>query len=325
MNVLITGAAGFIGQTLSKYCADAGCNVLGLGITEPEAPITAGEYELCDVRNSGRFSALISKFRPDRVFHLAAQSFPTVSLDHPRETMEVNVIGTINLYEGLRAAGLSPVVVVACSSAEYGPVAPENLPVRETHPLRPLHPYGVSKVGQDLLAAQYFDNYSIPSIRIRIFNTTGPGKTGDVCSDLAKRAVEIECGIIPPFLKVGNLTTRRALIDVRDMVNGLWKAADSCQPGEVYNVGGNQILAVQDVIDIIQRRAKVNFTVIQDSKLVRACDEPVIAGDTSKFRSCTGWTAEIDLTKTIEDIIDWWRHRLSKVAVNRTCASELKD
>ena len=120
--------------------------------------------------------------------------------------MDINVGGTINLFECVRAAGITPVVVVACSSAEYGPVASQDLPVRESHPLRPLHPYGVSKVAQDLLAAQYFANYAIPSVRIRIFNTTGPGKIGDVCSDLTRRAVEIELGMRPPSLMVGNLT-----------------------------------------------------------------------------------------------------------------------
>ena len=108
--------------------------------------------------------------------------------------------------------------MVACSSAEYGLVASKDLPVRETHPLLPLHPYGVSKVAQDLLAAQYYANYKIPAIRIRIFNTTGPGKKDDVCSDLTKRAIEIVLGIRPPLMKVGNTNTRRAIIDVRDQV-----------------------------------------------------------------------------------------------------------
>jgi len=187
MKVLITGASGFIGGFLTTLCVEAGSSVLGLDICQPEVVRAGADFELCDVRDEARLSRLISSFRPDRIFHLAAQSYPTVSLTKPRETMDINAGGTINLYECLRALGIKPVVVVACSSAEYGPVANEDLPVRESHSLRPLHPYGVSKVAQDLLAAQYFANYSIPSVRIRIFNTTGPGKTGDVCSDLTRR------------------------------------------------------------------------------------------------------------------------------------------
>ena len=198
MKVMITGAAGFIGGFLAKHCLDSGCLVLGLGVSEP-ANWDGGSFEHCDVRDADRLSKLVTAFQPDRIFHLAAQSYPTVSLEQPRETLDINIGGTVNLFEAARTLPKLPMTVVACSSAEYGPVAAENLPVREEHPLRPLHPYGVSKVGQDLLAAQYFANYKIPCVRIRIFNTTGPGKLGDVCSDLARRAVEIELGLTASF------------------------------------------------------------------------------------------------------------------------------
>jgi GDP-4-dehydro-6-deoxy-D-mannose reductase len=311
MNVMITGAAGFIGGFLAKQCLEAGCSVLGFDIADPGQGWPGGAFERCDVRDETSLSHLIATFRPDRIFHLAAQSYPTVSLIQPRQTIDVNVGGTVNLFECLRSSSLLPVVVVACSSAEYGLVAAEDLPVRETHPLRPLHPYGVSKVGQDLLAAQYFANYSFPTVRIRIFNTTGPGKLGDVCSDLAKRAVEIEAGIQSPSLKVGNLPNRRAIIDVRDLVRGLWLSATCCIPGEVYNLGGNQIYSIQDVIEAIRRLVAIPFNIQQDRGLMRACDEPVIAGDIDKFQSCSKWKPEIELARTLRDMLDWWRDRVA--------------
>ncbi len=317
MKVMITGAAGFIGGFLARHCLEAGCSVLGIGLGEPEEKWNGGGFEICDVRDATHLSKLLSTFRPDRVFHLAAQSYPTVSLIEPRETLDINVGGTVNLFEGLRNAGLRPEVVVACSSAEYGPVASQDLPVREDHPLQPLHPYGVSKVAQDLLAAQYFANYAFHSIRIRIFNTTGPGKLGDVCSDLAKRAVEIEMGSRPPVLLVGNLTTRRALADVRDMARGLWLSCERCEAGEVYNVGGSQIYSVQEIIDAIRRDVAVPFKIEQDPALVRACDEPTIAGDTTKFRNCTGWRPEIDLSVTLRDMLKWWRNRLATILASK--------
>jgi GDP-4-dehydro-6-deoxy-D-mannose reductase len=234
-----------------------------------------------------------------------------VSLIEPRLTIDTNVAGTVNLYEALRAASIKPTVVVACSSAEYGPVSPDEVPVKEDHPLRPVHPYGVSKVAQDLLAAQYFANYSIPSIRIRIFNTTGPGKQGDVCSDLTRRAVEIERGLRVPSLRVGSVTKRRAIVDVRDMARALWLAGTGlCDAGDVYNVGGDRIYAVQEVIDIIRRRVRSTFVLEQDPDLLRACDEPIIAGDITKFQNCTGWKPEIELSQTVEEMLDWWRQRL---------------
>jgi GDP-D-mannose dehydratase len=204
----------------------------------------------------------------------AAQSYPTVSLLQPREKVDVNVSDTINFYECPPAENLNPVVVTACSSAEYGPVASADLPVRDTHPLRLLHPYGVSRVGQDLLAPQYFINYAIPSILIRIFNTTGPAKIGDVCSDLTMRAAEIELGMRPSSLAVGNLTSRRALIDVREMVRALWLAPEPCEPGEVYNVVGTQIYSVQELIEIIRNRVSTDFQVEQDLALIRPVMSP---------------------------------------------------
>ena len=313
MKVMITGAAGFIGGFLARHCQEAGCSVLGFGITEPDDRWTRGAFEFCDIRDEGRLLHLVSTFRPDRVFHLAAQSYPTVSLEQPLETISINVGGTVNLFECVRAAGIRPVVVVACSSAEYGPVAAKDLPVSEDHPLQPLHPYGVSKVAQDLLAAQYFANYSILSIRIRIFNTTGPGKIGDVCSDLTRRVVEMELGMRPPSLAVGNLT-KRAIVDARDLVRGLWLAAEYCTPGDVYNLGADRIYPIQEVIETIKAHAKLHFTVEQDPALVRGCDEPVIAGDITKFRSCSGWATQIALDTTIRDMMEWWRGQLGHAA-----------
>jgi GDP-4-dehydro-6-deoxy-D-mannose reductase len=311
MNVMITGAEGFIGGVLAKHCTNTGCSVLGVGIGEIGADWSGAPFEHCDVRDPSRLTQLLSTFRPERIFHLAAQSYPTVSLLQPRETFDHNAGGTINLFECLRALDMMPVVVVACSSAEYGPVAAEDLPVRETHPLRPLHPYGVSKVAQDLLTAQYFTNYGMPTVRIRIFNTTGPGKQGDVCADLTCRAVEIEMGIRPPSLLVGNLTTRRAIVDARDLVRGLWLSAEHCAAGDVYNLGGDNVFSVHEIIDTIRAMVRVEFCIQQDPALMRPCDEPVIAGDTSKIRSCTGWKPELDLAETLHDMLSWWRDRLA--------------
>jgi len=254
---------------------------------------------------------LISNFRPQRIFHLAAQSNPVVSLKQPLETIDVNVGGTISLFESLRAAGVMPVVVVACSSAEYGLVAERDLPIQEDHLLNPLHPYGVSKVALDLLTAQYFANYAIPAIRIRIFKTTGPGKLDEVCSDLTKRVVEIEMGIRPPSMPVGNLTNRRSIVDVRDLVQALWASADHCKIGEVYNLGGDDVYSIREVIEAIRSQVTSRFEVEQRSELMRSCDEPATAGDNSKFRSCCAWESRIRLDTTLRDMLEWWRVQLA--------------
>lgn len=316
MKSLITGAAGFMGPFLRDHCLRAGSSVVGIDICDPREPWVGASFEHCDVRDYDHFSKIISQFKPDRVFHLAAQSYPTVSLEKPRETMESNVCGTINLYEALRSFGMRPVVVVACSSAEYGPVAAQDIPVKEAHPLRPLHPYGVSKVGQDLIASQYFINYGMPTVRIRIFNTTGPGKLGDVCSDLTKRIIELEMGIRERFLTVGNLTARRAIGDVRDLIRALWTSSEQAELGEVYNVGAEYVYSVQEIIDAIREQVSVEFEIQQDPALMRPSDEPVIAGNTTKFRSRCNWKPEISLKTTLTDMLAWWRARLANPALS---------
>jgi GDP-4-dehydro-6-deoxy-D-mannose reductase len=311
MKVMVTGAAGFIGGFLAKHCSDAGSQLLGIDIAGPQNGQVTGEFELCDVRNSARLSGLISKFRPQRIFHLAAQSHPVVSLKQPLETIDSNVGGTISLFESLRTTGVMPVVIVACSSAEYGPVAERDSPIQEDHPLNPLHPYGVSKVAQDLLAAQYFANYAIPIIRIRIFKTTGPGKLDEVCSDLTKRAVEIELGIRPPLMPVGNLANRRSIVDVRDLVQALWLSAEHCVIGEVYNLGGDDVYSVQEVVEVIRTQVTTTFEVEQRPELIRSCDEPITVSDNVKFRSRCAWKPGIRLAATLRDMLDWWRIQLA--------------
>jgi GDP-4-dehydro-6-deoxy-D-mannose reductase len=323
MNVMITGAAGFIGGFLAEHCMAAGSQVLGIDIAEPQSGQKITDFELCDVRNSERLSDLISKFRPHRIFHLAAQSHPVVSLGQPRETIDINVSGTVNLFESLRTTGVTAVVVVACSSAEYGHVAERDLPIREDHQLNPLHPYGVSKVAQDLLAAQYFANYAIPTVRIRIFKTTGPGKLDEVCSDLTKRAVEIEMGSRSPSMHVGNLASRRSIVDVRDLVRGLWLSADHCKIGEVYNLGGDDVYSVREVIEAIRAHVSPSFDIEQRAELMRACDEAVTAGDNARFRTRCSWEPRIRLATTLQDMLVWWRMQLADGAAQHGSRREV--
>ena len=320
MNVLVTGAGGFIGSYLATHCSQLGCSVLGLDIQDPDESLWSGAFERCDVRDADHISKIIETFRPHQIFHLAAQSYPTVSMTKPLETMQSNAGGTINVFEGVRAAAIDPVIVVACSSAEYGFVAAESLPVKEEHPLRPLHPYGVSKVAQDLLASQYFANYRLRTVRMRIFNTTGPGKKGDVCSDFTKRAVEVELSNGRSVMSVGSLKTRRAIIDVRDMVRGLRMAAEHCAYGEAYNIGSSNIYSGGELVETIRPYIAVPLELEEDPALLRICDEPVIAGDITKFKQCSGWKTEVGLRQTISDMVEWWRSRLT--AEGQTRASE---
>jgi nucleoside-diphosphate-sugar epimerase len=198
-------------------------------------------------------------------------------------------------------------VVVACSSAEYGAsLTPENVPISENTILLPLHPYGVSKVSQDLLSYQYFVNDKIKCIRARIFNTTGPRKINDVASDFAKRAVMIERGEIQT-MRVGNLETKRAITDVRDLIQALLLLSDQGEMGEVYNISGQNVYQIKDIIPIIENKIGKRINIEHDPSLIRPTDEPIIFGDSTRLKNKTGWQQSYSLEQTIGDMIDYFR------------------
>ena len=267
--------------------------------------------EECDIRDRKRLKALLSGFKPDRIFHLAAQSYPIVSWEDPWYTIETNVIGTINIFEGIKERRLDCKVLNACSSAEYGFVSQEEVPLKEEHLLKPLHPYGVSKVAQEMLAYQYFVNFRIKSISMRIFNTTGPRKVNDVCSDFTKRLVEIEKGKnSEKKLRVGNIKTKRAITDVRDSIRAFQLALDKATLGETYNLSGERVYEIEEVVEMLRKLVNFNFELEVDPKLLRPTDEPIIYGDSGKFKRETGWKQEIPLEITLKDMLDYWRNVL---------------
>jgi nucleoside-diphosphate-sugar epimerase len=313
MNVLILGATGFVGSYLMERAQKAGHHVVG---THYNATIDSREWMKfgdglvhCDIRYREQLDHAIRVSKPDVVYLLSAQSYPALSWRAPVETLQTNVIGTANVYEAIRAAGIDPVVVVACSSAQYGEVAAADVPVKESHPMRPLHPYGVSKAATEMLAIQYWVNNRIRSVCARIFNTTGPRKTGDVCADFTLRMAKIEAGLSAPVLKVGNLETYRALTDVRDLASALELLAEKGTPGEAYNISGARTYQMREVVDLVRKHARVPVEVETDQALLRPSDEPVIFGDSSKLIAATGWSQQVPLEKTITDMLAYWRDR----------------
>ena len=263
MNVLILGATGFVGSYLMERAIARGDDVLG---THYNATIDTRDWASyqdqvlrCDIRYREQVDRAIARSRPDVVYLLSAQSYPALSWDVPVETLQTNVVGTAQVFESIRASGLDPVVVVACSSAQYGEVAAQDIPVRESHPMRPLHPYGVSKVATELLALQYHANAGIRSVCARIFNTTGPRKTGDVCADITQRVARIEAGLLPPVLKVGNQDTWRAITDVRDLARALELLADKGDAGGVYNISGATTYQVREIVETAQAMSKLAY------------------------------------------------------------------
>lgn len=307
-----------VGSHLIEYYYDLGIKPVAtyfhptIDITEVEEKC---HYQYCDVTDAAAVEAIINANMPEVIHHLAAQSLPVLSWELPNETMRTNSAGTINLFEAIKKArrvhpGYDPVVVVACSSAEYGAsLAKHNAPVTEDVELLPLHPYGVSKMAQDYLAYQYFATFGIKCIRARIFNTTGVRKINDVVSDFTKRAVLIEKGQAEEFT-YGNLSTRRAITDVRDLIKALALLAEKGTYGDVYNISGDVIYKIGDIITTIEDVMGRKLERKEDHALIRPQDEPIIYGNSDKLKTATGWKQSIPLRTTITDMIAYWRIKL---------------
>jgi GDP-4-dehydro-6-deoxy-D-mannose reductase len=314
--VLVTGVTGFAGSHLVDYMLTRNdCEIFGIqrwrspleNVAHCMDKITMVE---CDLRDASSTRDTLERMRPDWIFHLAAQSFVPTSWSAPTESLTTNVLGQLNIFEAVRRIGLQCRIQIACSSEEYGMVYADELPIRETNPLRPLSPYAVSKVAQDMLAYQYWMSWKVDSVRTRGFNHEGP-RRGPVfvASDFAKQIADIEKGIKPPVLHVGNLEARRDFTDVRDMVRGYWLALEKCESGEVYNLCSGKDYSIQRVLDLLLGMTKAKIEVRQDRMRLRPSDVPVLLGDRTKFTKATGWEPVIPFEQTLQDMLDFWRAR----------------
>jgi GDP-4-dehydro-6-deoxy-D-mannose reductase len=262
----------------------------------------------CELRDPFSVENLIEEIKPDLIFHLAAQSFVPTSWNSPIDTIHNNVAGQVNIMEALRRYDLPCKMQVACSSEEYGHVEPDETPIRETNPLRPLSPYAVSKVAQDYLAYQYYKSYGLHIIATRTFNHTGPRRGENfVTSNFAKQIAEIEKGKRPPVLYVGNLSAKRDFTDVRDVVRAYWLALEKGKPGESYNIASGSCCTIREMLDLLLSYSTINISIQEDPTRLRPSDVEILLGDYSKFHQETGWKPEIPFTTTMQDLLQYWR------------------
>ena len=318
MRVLITGITGFAGSHLAEYILAHHSDVEVFGIVRWRSRMEnvlhlEGKIELveADLKDIVSLRGCLAHVKPDRIFHLAAQSFVPTSWKCPAETFAINAIGQVNLFEAALSLKLSPRIQVAGSSEEYGHVNPEEIPMKETNPLRPLSPYAVSKVAQDLLGYQYHKSYGLRIVRTRGFNHTGP-RRGEVfvTSSFAKQVAEIEKKKRGPIIYVGNLEAKRDFSDVRDIVRAYWLCLEKGEDGEVYNIGSGVSRSMREVLDTLLSLSKVNVRVEVDPKRLRPSDVPILLSDSSKFIRLTGWKPEIPFSQTMADLLDYWRERV---------------
>ncbi len=323
--VFITGIGGFVGSHLADYILANFPNVQVLGLVrwwEPKENIKhiLNKIKLYygDLLDLPSLETILSEQKPDVIFHLAAQSYVDFSFSAPINTLETNIVGTANLLEAVRklkvASGYDPVVQIASSSEVYGQVKENEIPIKEENPFRPASPYAVSKVGEDMLAFQYWLSWKIKTIRTRMFSHTGP-RRGEVFveSNFAKQIAAIEAGLQKPVVKVGNLDSVRTFLDIKDAIRAYWLLIEKCSPGEVYNVGGVETMTVGEMLNKLLKLSTVRDVAVEvDPARLRPSDVTLQIPCIDKFTRETGWKPEIKFEKTLEDLLNYWRDYFKK-------------
>lgn len=319
MRSLITGVSGFAGSHLAELLlAEPGSahEVWGCDLSNRRRPNQPSPLQrlVVDLRDAEAARRLVQQSLPEAVYHLAGQASVGDSWSQPWDTLETNLRSLVNLLEAILAAGLRPRVLVVGSADVYGRVPVERLPISETHPLQPDSPYGVSKVGQDMLGLQYFLSRGLTVVRVRPFNHLGPRQHPRfVAPSFASQIAAIESGRQPPVLRVGNLEARRDYTDVRDVVRAYRLALEQGEPGEVYNIGSGRSWRIRDLLDILLGMAAVPIRVEIDKERFRPVDLPDLVCDATKFRARTGWAPQIPLEQSLKDLLNYERALLAAV------------
>ena len=314
--ILITGATGFVGNHLVELLIKDGAeNIFGTYYSESSL-LSLGDNKnkieaiKADLRNQSEVSDLISKIKPDFLYHLAAFTSPSESFESPNETVINNISSEINLLEEIKKNDLKDTKILIISSAEvYGLVSKEDLPIDENVQFNPTNPYAVSKLAQDFLGRQYFLAHNLKIIRVRPFNHIGPGQSPNfVVSSFAKKIAEIEKGKREPILPTGNLNTKRDFTDVRDTVKAYTLLMEKGESGEVYNVGSGASFKISEILNMLLSYSESEIKVESDKSLLRPIDNPDLVCDYSKLSALTGWKPTIQIEKTLRDTLDYWRN-----------------
>lgn len=266
----------------------------------------------CDITDPVSVKKAIEKANPDKIFHLAAESFVSPSWDHPTHYMDVNYKGTVNILEAIRELKINPRILIPGSGEEYGEIPENELPITEKTTLIPVNPYAVTKIAQDLISHVYHITYGLNVIRVRAFNHEGPRRDNVFGIPwFAYQIAKIEKGLQEPIIKTGHIEDKRNFTHIRDMVEAYWVAIEKCIPGELYLIGSDEpekIYTYRQVVEKLVKLSSVNDIKIErDEKYVRPTSVPRLIGDTSKFRELTGWSAKIPIEKILQDTLDYWR------------------
>ena len=311
MRVLITGADGFAGQhLLHELLSNASADLELHGTTFRALDDTTIPYHVLDLRDAQSVSHLIGALQPDQVYHLAAQSSPAQSLQSPWDTFENNVHAQLNLFATCIEYMLKPRLLIISSGDIYGDTQ-SDAPATEDTPLRPMNPYAVSKVTQDMLALQYYLSHGLPTLRARPFNHLGPGqRTGFVAPDFAYQIARIESGEQEARMKIGSLSAERDFTDVRDVVRAYRLIMQHGTPGEVYNIASGTARPVRFLLETMLSYSTIRPVVDTDTAKLRPGRLSKVWGSAARLKQAIGWQPSIPLEQTLLDVLNDYRQRV---------------
>ena len=317
MRVLITGINGFVGGHLADHLLAQGQHDLW-GLTRSAGrlpPFLVGRVHevVADLSDPEAILKAIVAAQPAVIYHLAGQPFVPESFRDPAATLSANILGALHIFLALIEHRMATRVLVVGTNEEYGTIRAADLPINEDTPLRPAHPYGVSKAAQSLLAHQYHLSHRLDVVRVRPFTHIGPRQNERfVTAAFARQIARIERGLQPPLVQVGNLSARRDFTDVRDMVQAYTLLAEHGEAGAVYNAGSGQAVMVRELLDYLLEASSIPVELRLNPELMRPIDVPLVVCDAAKLRERTGWAPQIPLRQTLGDILDYWRAEVAR-------------
>lgn len=305
--ILVTGAAGFVGGHLLELLEEGDDWITGWlrPGTEPSVIGRRIGWLSVEMHDREAVHAAVKQIRPDAIYHLAGVPHVGESWSHTHETFAGNVLATHYLFDALRREGLAPRVLITSTAFVY---APSDRALKETDTIRPNSPYGTSKLAQEMVARRSWEDDRIPGVIARAFNHIGPRQAPSfVGPSLAKQIAEIEAGRREPVLTMGNMESRRDVMDVRDTVRAYRALMASATPGVPYNVCSGKPTAIRTLVDLFVSKARTKVTVAQNPTLFRPNDTPLVLGNLSRIQADTGWSPQIPIEKTVDDLLDYWR------------------
>ncbi len=313
----ITGIAGFAGSYLAEELLSHGWRVAGSVYENESLDNLSGfenklQLERLDILDADRVHLRLSAVNPDYIFHLAALASVGRSFDLERATYRVNFEGTVNLLQAGRSCTHLKKMLVVCSADTYGTFKPVTKILTESQPLNPISPYGISKAAAEQVALYYYRQYGLPVSVARSFNHSGPRQRDDfVIPSFAKQIAMIESNKQEPVIKVGDLSAKRDLSDVRDIVSGYRLIAEKGKPGRVYQLCSGKAVAIKQVLQTLLSLSKKKIKVVTDPERLRKSDIPILRGSNRKASRELGFKLRYTLRATLSDTLNWWRQRQS--------------